>query len=179
LEPTCVEEQMDVLLDSPGRIALVSCHKKVIDLEDREILHRRTFPGGTLDGREAVKRSALDGSNLIGEPAAGMFRKTDFLRAGRYRPCPTYTIDLDLWARLLTLGALHVIPKPLYRFRISPGSMSATLRGTQVADFNAFVDTCAREGLIRLNGFERCLSRTNALVKGILRKFFFALHARS
>jgi glycosyltransferase involved in cell wall biosynthesis len=173
LDPTCIEEQMKVFLTTKENIVLVSSYKYVINHKNKLIVYKRGMKENVIDGTEAIKRSVIDGSNIIGEPVAGLFRKEDFMKAGKYRVCPIYMIDMDLWARILKQGKLYVIPKPLYSFRISPTSLSSVMRSSQIAEFNTFVDTVVREGVIRLNSFERFISRTMVSLKGILRKIIF------
>lgn len=174
LAPTCIEEQINAFLDTKENITLVSSYKYVINHKNKQIIYKKGFSQTIVDGREAIMRSALDGSNMIGEPVAGLFRKADFLKVGKYRPCPIYMIDMDLWSRILTLGKLYVIPKPLYSFRISPTSLSSVMRSSQIAEFNMFVDTAVKEGIIKMSGFERFVSRGMVFAKGILRKIIFA-----
>jgi glycosyltransferase involved in cell wall biosynthesis len=174
LDPTCIEEQVAVFLNTKEPVALVSSYKYVINHKNKVVIYKKGFKETILEGSDAIKRSVIDGSNMLGEPVAGLFRKADFLKAGKYRPCPIYMIDMDLWARILKLGKLYVIPKPLYSFRISPTSLSSVMRSSQVKEFNTYVDAVVREGVIQLSGFEKFVSRTMVLTKGILRKIIFA-----
>lgn len=176
LVPTCIEEQLNVFLTNKENIALVSSYKHVINHKNKIIIYKKGLTESIIDGREAIKKSAIDGSNMIGEPVAGLFRKSDFIKAGKYRPCPIYMIDMDLWARILSLGKLYVIPKPLYSFRISPTSLSSVMLSSQMAEFNQYVDTVIREGVIKLSWLEKFVSRSMVFVKGIARKVIFAFY---
>src|SRR6185503_8209049 len=98
--------QMNAFLNTKEQISLVSSYKYVINHKDKRILYKKGLKETIVDGPEAIKRSAMDGSNMVGEPVAGLFRKADFLKVGKYRPCPIYMIDMDLWLRILTLGKL-------------------------------------------------------------------------
>jgi glycosyltransferase involved in cell wall biosynthesis len=174
LDPKCIEEQLNIFLTTKENIALVSSYKYVINHKNKVVIYKKGFRETIMDGAEAIKRSAIDGSNMLGEPVAGLFRKADFLKVGKYRTCPIYMIDMDLWARILKLGKFYVIHKPLYSFRISPASLSSVMRSSQVKEFNTYVDTMQREGIIHLSGFEKFISRSMVSAKGIARKIIFA-----
>ena len=48
-----------------------------------------------------------------------LFRREDFFAAGGWRAERSYTMDLDLWMRLLQFGEFLGLPEPLAAFRIA------------------------------------------------------------
>jgi glycosyltransferase involved in cell wall biosynthesis len=170
LEPTCIEEQLNVFLHNKNNIVLVTSYKNVINQNNKHILYKKTFNTSLIKGSTALKLSAIDGTNLIGEPVAGLFKKTDFIKVGKYNSIFLYLIDMDLWKRLFTLGDLYVIHKPLYSFRISKSSLSSLLKSSQISEFNRFTSTLIKENSIHLNFTENIRAKVNCFVKGMLRK---------
>ena len=60
-----------------------------------------------------------------------MFRQRDYERAGGYHPQFYVAQDWDLWYRLAEVGSFLMIPAPLYRARLLPGSVSGELKPEQ------------------------------------------------
>jgi hypothetical protein len=79
------------------------------------------------------------GTNLIGEPAVGLFRREILARAGMFDPSNPYVIDLAFWAELLKHGDAFIDRSRLAAFRISRGSVSTKVGLKQAAFFRTFV----------------------------------------
>lgn len=65
----------------------------------------------------------------LGPPGHGsvMFRRERYEQVGGYRPELYYAQDSDLWLRLAMVGRLDYAPEVLYRYRVSPESISGRL----------------------------------------------------
>lgn len=175
LDKDCVKHQVEVI--QSHHVSLVTSHKYVINSKGKQIVLKRTFSEGLIKGKEAFRLSMIDGSNLLGEPVAGLFRRSDFYKAGEYTSEFMYLIDLDLWYRLLGEGSVYVIAKPLYSFRISRTSLSSVLKGSQIDEFERFKSKLIQTGYISLSGAEKLRAKFNSFVKGIARKIIFMLMA--
>jgi GT2 family glycosyltransferase len=53
-----------------------------------------------------------------------MFRRDVYERVGGYREVFYYAQDSDLWLRMAQLGGIGYVPEVLYRYRVSPDSIS-------------------------------------------------------
>ena len=107
LEPTCLEEQIEVLnADLEEKIALVFCARKIIDSGGGQVASRRPFGlnKGLIASQELIKKCIRYGTNLVGEPAAVLFRLNDAKAVGEFNGQIPYVIDLDYWIRLLARG---------------------------------------------------------------------------
>jgi glycosyltransferase involved in cell wall biosynthesis len=138
LAPECLERQVAALCDERGkRISLVCARRVIIDERGRVLGERGFRPrtDGVIGGAETTRLVCRSGGNPIGEPSAVLFRREDALRAGLFREDAEFVIDLDLWLRLLTLGALRVIDGPLAAFRVSSASWSVALARRQVEQY--------------------------------------------
>ncbi len=175
LDKECIRSQVEVMQNQ--KVNLVTSYKYVINSKGKRIVLKKTFPEGFINGKEAFKRSMIDGSNLLGEPVAGLFRRDNFYRVGEYTSEFMYLIDLDLWYRLLGEGSLYVIAKPLYSFRISKTSLSSVLKGSQINEFERFKNKLIQNRYIHLSGFEKIKAQFNSFSKGIARKIIFMLMA--
>lgn len=179
LAPTCVEREVDALAgDHAARTALVCVRRMIID-ERRRVLMQRGFGRrvrGVVPGREAARLVVRSGSNPIGEPSAVLFRRDDALDAGLFDEAAEYVIDLDLWLRLLALGALYVIAEPLAAFRISSGSWSAALADRQAQQYCDLVRRVGRDPRLDVPHRDVVIGCAKARVLNLGRRGLYALH---
>src|SRR4029079_5914162 len=94
------------------------------------VMERRPFGRmpRRLTGDELFRRCLYRGTNVIGEPACGMFRRGLPRQVGPYDATFPYVVDLDYWLRLLEHGDGYYLPETLVSFRVSPGVSSVALR---------------------------------------------------
>jgi hypothetical protein len=126
-------------------VVLVSCARAVVDGAGRPFCTRGPQHDGRVSGLEAVRRTVRSGTNLFGEPGAVLLRASALGRAGRFDGSLPYVIDVDLWCRVLLYGDLYQLAEALCTFRVSPASLSATLRGQHSKQFRAFVHKLRRQ----------------------------------
>jgi glycosyltransferase involved in cell wall biosynthesis len=174
--PYCISEQAAIL--DAFDVALVTSHKNIID-QNGTLIFTRRFPGrGRIDGIEALKKSLHRGTNVIGEPVAGLFRKDVLEKSGYYNGENPYMIDLDFWSRILKNGDLYVIDKVLYAFRISPQSLSAKIGFAQRAFFDKFVDKVSADEKFQMSAYDRTLAKTMAMAMGVVRNLTYLIYFR-
>lgn len=156
LYPECLARQVNVL-EAPANSAVVLavCNREVINARN-EVVMRRRFPfgPGLVNGRKLIRNSVRWGSNLIGEPVVGLFRRQDLNRNAMCDPSNPYVIDLALWAELLKRGDAFIDVDYLAGFRISPARTSARIGRRQAAYFRDFVRAMRRDSFYRLSLFD-------------------------
>lgn len=177
LYPTFIEEQVNIL-ENPCNtdIVLVTSHKHVIDQDGKLIITRKFSGKGRFEGRKSIKKCLHKGTNIIGEPVAGLFRREALEKSGYYDGENLYMIDLDLWSRMLKTGDLYVIDKVLYAFRISTQSLSANIGLSQVKLFNLFVDKLYLDKGYNINMLDKAVAKTMALAMGVARNFIYLIY---
>jgi glycosyltransferase involved in cell wall biosynthesis len=74
------------------------------------------------------EKGVIDGPSHHGSV---MFRKSAYEQVGGYRHQFYVAQDWDLWYRLAEIGKFQKLRQPLYRARLSPGSISALQKGKQ------------------------------------------------
>lgn len=179
LYSNCISEQLCVFENTENvDVVLVTSHKNVIN-QDGKLIMTRKFPGnGKYKGIKALKKSLHRGTNVIGEPVAGLFRKEILEKSGYYRGENLYMIDMDLWSRMLKHGDLYVVENVLYAFRISTDSLSTNIGFAQVKLFNIFVDKLFADKDFKINIFDKYLAKTMALAMGIARNLIYLIYFR-
>lgn len=140
LAPGSLAEQVARLRADPG-LALAAGRTDMIDATDRVLVPNRHLPRsllGTRDAVEVLRAIVRHGGNPIGPPAAVTFRRRDVEAIGGLDPELLFTMDLDLWVRLLRRGRLHGEQRTAASFRIHAGSASAATSREQFATQREF-----------------------------------------
>jgi glycosyltransferase involved in cell wall biosynthesis len=177
LERTCIERQVATLRGEGGATTKLVCARRRIIDECGRTLTQRGFPrrvSGAVPGPVAAKLVIRSGGNLIGEPSAVLFRKEDALRVGLFNESEEYVIDLDMWFRLLAVGALHVIAEPLASFRISTGSWSVALAGEQTRQYCALAHRVSHDPRLAVPRRDVVMGCVAARLLGVARRILYA-----
>lgn len=146
LRPDCLELQAKQLETNPD-IALVSCRRDFIDGDSNVVLRGRGLVGllGEHQSAEVVRLVMRSGINPIGEPAAMMFRRADFLTAGPFDASFPFPMDLELSIRLLRHGNFYGQAQSLAAFRVRGDSLTGTSLGAQGAEHRALLRRIASD----------------------------------
>lgn len=179
LSPDCLERQVAVLeADETESIALVFCRRTVVSPAGRPLMVRGyAGSAGRIAGAVLQRKCVMYGTNLIGEPGAGLFRRTLASTIGGYDASNPYVVDLDYWFRLLAVGDAYYLKAALVTFRVSPGAWSSAIGKRQARDFVGFLKR-VRGGLpfaerslyFWLGGL---IARINGWLRALLYRFIF------
>jgi glycosyltransferase involved in cell wall biosynthesis len=110
-------EQMASVLDSDDVISLVGSARKFVNSESgANEIQSFSVQNKVLDGTTAINLCITKQQNLIGEPTAVMFRKSQAVRGFdcKYRQL----VDLEMWFHLLEQGRYYHFSEPLCAFRV-------------------------------------------------------------
>jgi glycosyltransferase involved in cell wall biosynthesis len=173
LYPTCIEKQMRILdNDTNLAIALVTSYSHVINSIDNVIFKRKSiFHSGENNSKKVMKKCIRMGSNFIGEPMVGMFRRASLHDDLKFDGSNPHMIDLDFWFKLFEKGNLYIINDYLSAFRVSSGSISASLNIKQFILFKDFIDLQRRKN--RISTFDQRIGIFNAFFVSLIRNFIF------
>ncbi len=177
LAPDCLAQQAAVLdADVDERIALVFCARRIV-LPDGRTLMRRRYPAhtGLLDGQAVINRCVRGGTNLIGEPGCGLYRRSLSERIGGFDAINPYVVDLDYWFRLLRHGQAYYVDTPLSAFRVSLTSWSVAIGNAQSTDFTQFVRRISATPGFAPSALDRGLGRLRAPMYSWLRAVVYRL----
>lgn len=133
LEPECIE-LLVVAIESESRVALVSSRRIRIDEEGNPLpdILATLYPfreDVVIRGPDLVSFLADHTLNFIGEPSTVLCRRADLLELGDQLSVLdgkriTWIADLALYVKLLRLGDLAMLQKPLTQFRVSKQQFS-------------------------------------------------------
>ena len=178
LHRECLSRQVEALEDPANANAcLAVCSREIIDPQDRVVFRRKLpFPAGAVRGARLIRSSVRWGTNLIGEPVVGLFRREVLLRTRMCDPSNPYLIDLGLWAELLKHGDAFLDPDCLAAFRISHGAASAKIGRQQARFFRRFVRCIRRDPAFGINALDVVSGSLFSLQWCLLRNLFYHLY---
>jgi glycosyltransferase involved in cell wall biosynthesis len=175
LYPDCLSEQLKILED-PGYndIVLVTGSKHVIDEQDNIIMTKR-FTGrtGRWNGPKVIHRSIRFGTNILGEPAGGLFRREVMKSSGLFDDSNIYLIDLDFWSRILLHGDIFILDKVIFGFRVSRNSLSSRIGWEQVKLFHSFTDKLAEKKIFRLTRTDKITAKIMSVIMVFARNLVY------
>jgi len=177
LLPGCLERQVAVLeADTGEAISLVFSARQVV-LPNGKPAMVRGYPAaeGRVSGDKVITRCVRAGTNLVGEPGSGLFRRSLASRIGDYDAANPYVVDLDYWFRLLREGDAYYIALPMVTFTVSAASWSFALGNRQSADFEAFLRRFSTMPGFRFSRLDMACGRWMARLNNCLRLLFYRL----
>ena len=136
LSPECIAHQVAAFEREPGRVVVVSGRRDIVDEQGRVLWRGRGWRGadGVIDGAAALRACVRAGRNLIGEPSAVLCDRNVVEALQGFDRGARYLVDLDLWFRMLDVGALAYLPETVATFRVSTTSWSAALSRQQAGE---------------------------------------------
>ena len=124
-EPERLEAQVAFFKSNPGHV-LLGTEAQIISPADAFVGYEPAY----LD--DATLRLALTAGNAFVHGSV-MFKKETALEIGGYNPEAYLMEDYNLWLRLSKAGKVANLPRPLYRWRVTPTGMSSSNAGKQKA----------------------------------------------
>ena len=180
LYPECLERQVAALAADPG-LALVAARRDMIDESGRALFRGRGLKGlvGERSGVEVARRVVRSGANPIGEPNGVLFRREHYFAVGGWRPEWRWTMDLDLWLRLLQYGEFLGLPETLAAFRIGRESLTAENEAAISAEQKAFIEELGATPHLQVRRTDLLLGRMRAPMGRMRRRALFRMSRRA
>ncbi len=177
IEPDCIEKQVKVFLNNPtNNIVMVTAEKYVIDSKGKRMFVKR-FPGkaGIYQGENVIRKSFRYGTNIFGEPGIALFLNDSIRKAGPINipPALSYVVDLQLYSQILKIGNLFVIKQPLFSFRISSTSFTASSKWEAPKVFNQLRKKYTKENFIQFTLIDQALAFIMSWILSIARNLIF------
>jgi len=124
---------------------------------------------GVLRGSDAIRRCALAGTNIIGDPVHVMWRRSAIKKVGSFDISVTYATDLDYWMKLLNVGDLYYDPSPAGLYRIHGGATSSGSWKATTDWVLKIFDNQRKLNKLRLSNGRFALISIKAYLQGALR----------
>ncbi len=132
--PKTIERQIADLVSHPDAV-MATGRRDIIDASGRPIFRGRGLSGvsgNLVPGDALIKACYLQGTNVIGEPLAVLFRTTDLQASLPWSDENPLMLDLSMYARVAPRGDVVLRRESLGAFRVSSTSWSTRLAGEQL-----------------------------------------------
>lgn len=139
IHPGMLEKQV-AAFDAHGEsVVLVASQRDLVDARGETFVRSRGLGrlSGVVDGRTALRATVRSGTNIFGEPACVMMRRSALERAGWWQDLHYY-IDAGSYAPVLTQGAMVALRESLASFRVSASQWSVRLMREQAREAAEF-----------------------------------------
>lgn len=125
LAPQAVQRELAAFDDD---VVLVASSRHIVDASLRPVVSNRGLGGlrGKHPGAVAIRRTVRSGTNIFGEPACVMMRRSALISQGMWAD-EEYLIDEATYVNVLHTGAFVAVPEPLASFRLSSTQWSVKL----------------------------------------------------
>lgn len=175
-------ERQVAALDAYPTVDLVASRRTLIDADGRVLVQARGLGGieGLSTGCAAVRHAVRSGSNIFGEPACVLLRRSAFVARGGWDAEQPYVIDQATFCNVLMGGGdFLALPEPLASFRISPQQWSRELAAHQASQVVTLHERLARQYPGLLSAADVRLGNTRArLMAGLRRLTHLAIGPR-
>jgi glycosyltransferase involved in cell wall biosynthesis len=171
--PQCIERQVEAL-ENPdhANVVLAVCNTDIINPFGRVVMRRRfRFRHGLAKGKQLIGKCVRWGTNYVGEPVVGLFKREVLALSGTYDSSNPYWLDLIFWAELLKHGDAFMDQDRLAAFRLSGGSVTTSLGFKQAAYTRSFIRKMRTDPVYRSNSLNGLCGSILALPLCLVRNF--------
>ncbi len=174
---TCIEKEVKVFMQHTDKqIVMVAAEKFVINEKGKQLFIKH-FPGkaGLYQGEQALRKSFRHGTNIFGEPGSVLFLNEAVQKAGKIDlpQSLTYVVDLQLYTQVLKQGCLFVLKEPLFSFRVSNHSFTATSKWEPAKVFHQFRKKLTHENSIKFSFSDKIMAFAMAWMLCLARNLIF------
>lgn len=164
LHPSCLEIQQRLMREHPD-VGFVTSGKEVIDAAGRVLFTRKPLAAGKYDWARLGPRTLYAIANIIGEPAAILFRRDLLLTCAAYDTTLKYFTDFEILLRFLKVSNAYVWGEPLYQFRVHGKSVSSASVRPALDEYVRVLDRYADElNLSRRPGLKSYLKLKSRMI---------------
>ena len=147
LTPDSIEKQLQDLTNFPHAVMAIS-QRDVVDRNSKVLYAKRGLTGlkgKEIDGSRVVHTCYLQGTNVIGEPLAVLFRRKPLIAAMPWTDHNPLMLDLNTYQKVAPLGTVVTRHESLGAFRVSTSSWSTRLAKLQLEQTKQWQHAYAEE----------------------------------
>lgn len=137
LAPDAIEKQVKDLEQHPQAVMAIA-QRDIVDAKGKLLYPKRgcqKLEAGAIQGITALETAYLQGTNVLGEPLAVLFRKAPLLAAMPWNDENPLVLDLACYEKVAPQGEIVVRKESIGAFRVSTSSWSTRLANEQLAQF--------------------------------------------
>lgn len=175
IAPDAISRQVaDLQMHPAAHMALAQ--RDIIDANGEVQYRQRGGAGlraGLMPGPDVLRACYLQGTNVIGEPLAVLFRRDAVLAAMPWDDSNPLVLDLGTYAKVLAGGSAVVRTESVGAFRVSTSSWSTRLAKVQLTQYRRWQHEY--EAAYPTTSAERLLAAANARKQMLARRAAYAL----
>ena len=144
LTPTAVEQQVQDLSAHPTAVMAIA-QRDIVDSKGNTLYRARGLSGlpkgqQTVPGTELIRTCYLQGTNVIGEPLAVLFRSDMLKGAMPWRDDNPLMLDLSTYQQVAPTGHVALRRESVGAFRVSTSSWSTRIAKQQIEQTRSWQD---------------------------------------
>ncbi len=145
--PRAIELQVGDLSDNPSAPMAIA-QRDIVDARGRVLFHRRGLAGlpkkaTKASGHEVLRACYLQGTNILGEPLAVLFRTEALRDAMPWDDTDPLMLDLSTYQKIAPQGDVVLRHESIGAFRVSDSSWSTRLAREQLQQTKRWQDAYA------------------------------------
>jgi len=171
IRPFAVSRQVAALEAHPPAVMAIA-QRDIVDANGTVLYPSRGTAGlgaGVVSGRRVIRTCYLQGTNVIGEPLAVLFRREPFLASMPWDDSNPLVLDLLMYEKVAALGDVVVDKTSLGGFRVSTSSWSTRLAGVQRQQFEKWQADYAASASPTPTATERSRAKAGVWTQTMLR----------
>ena len=159
LTPSAIELQVHDLLNNPTAVMAIA-QRDIVDAKGN-VLYRARGLGGlpkhqrTINGNELIRTCYLQGTNVIGEPLAVLFRTEALQAAMPWQDENPLMLDLSTYQQVAPKGDVVLRRGSVGAFRVSTSSWSTRIAKQQIQQTRQWQEDFARSAQPAITGREK------------------------
>ena len=177
LYPHAIEQQVADLMSQPRAVMSIAS-RDIVDARGRTIFRNRGLSGikgAVIDGPRAIRECYLQGTNVIGEPLAVLFRTEALKQSLPWQDENPLMLDLSMYEKVAPRGQICVHHEPIGAFRVSSSSWSTNLARQQVEQTRQWQEAYAETHAHDLSAADRRRAALGRITQTSLRRLAYTL----
>ena len=147
LYPEAVQHQVVDLGDNPNAVMAIA-QRDIVDARGRILFRRRGLAGlpaqsNIVRGDDVMRACYLQGTNVIGEPLAVLFRTNELQEAMPWDDTDPLMLDLSTYQKIAPYGDVALRHESIGAFRVSDTSWSTRIASEQLDQTKRWQDSFA------------------------------------
>jgi glycosyltransferase involved in cell wall biosynthesis len=175
LYPTAVAKRLAVLEEpANGDVVFAYSARDVVDRQGNRLMRARFARDGRVSRTTLLRDNVRHGMNVIGEPAAVLFRTDAGRRAGGFSARLPYLIDLTFWLGLLEQGDAYAFAEAQCAFRLWGNNLSFRLGNKRRSDYLSMIGQIAAVPGNRISRSDVIAGKARVFLNEFLRSLLYS-----
>lgn len=157
LYPSAIRNQVEDLEENPNAVMAIAA-RDIIDARGRILFPKRGLAGlrgSIVRGDDVLRTCYLQGTNVIGEPLAVLFRTPILQEAMPWDDTNPLMLDLSTYTKVAPAGDVVIRRQAVGAFRVSASSWSTRIASRQLEQTRIWQEDYARTSPQRPSSAER------------------------